>query len=165
MRALRRGAAFALLLLAACGGGPEEPATNPCGPTSGTVARVIDGDTIELTSGERIRYLLVDTPETTGGKNDCWGAEARELNRSLVEGRPVTLTYGEACTDRFDRLLAYVSVDGREVNTVLVERGAACVLFIPPAGESRRDEFKELESEARRAKKGVWGACEVVTCG
>lgn len=161
---LWRGAACALFLLTACGAPSDEPAPDACGPTSGTVAKVIDGDTIELASGERIRYLLVDTPETTGGKNDCWGVEARELNRSLVEGKQVTLSYGEACTDRYDRLLAYVSVDGREVNSLLVERGAACVLYIPPAGESRRDEFKELESEARQAKRGVWGACEVVTC-
>lgn len=159
----RRGVFFALLL-SACGAGTPPPETSDCGPTSGTVANVIDGDTIELTSGEKIRYLLVDTPETTGGKNDCWGVEARELNKSLVDGKQVTLRYGEACTDRFQRLLAYVSVDGREVNTTLVERGAACVLFIPPAGEARHEEFESLESAARGADKGVWGACDVVTC-
>jgi len=128
------------------------------------VADVVDGDTLVLEGGERVRYLLVDTPETTGGKHDCFGAEARELNRSLVEGRQVSLAYGEACTDRFGRLLAYVSVDGREVNTLLVERGHACVLYVAPAGGGRRAEFEALEAEARRARRGLWGACAPRSC-
>lgn len=144
--------------LAACGGEP------PCGPASAVVADVVDGDTVVLEGGTRVRYLLVDTPETTGGKRDCFGAEARELNRSLVEGRRVSLSYGEACTDRFGRTLAYVTVEGREVNALLVERGHACVLYVPPAGGTRRAEFEALESEARRARRGLWGACSAVPC-
>jgi len=160
MRAVTRWAgAWALAVgLAACGGEP------PCGPASAVVADVVDGDTLVLEGGERVRYLLVDTPETTGGKRDCFGAEARELNRSLVEGRRVSLAYGEACTDRFGRLLAYVAVDGREVNALLVERGHACVLYVAPAGGSRRAEFEALEAEARRARRGLWGACASVSC-
>lgn len=168
-----RATAFALAValglsqLTACGPGASDAdggAVSECGPTRATVARIIDGDTVELTSGERIRYLLVDTPETTGGSDDCYGQQAKELNRSLVEGKQVTIAYGEGCRDRFDRLLAYVSVEGREVNTVLVERGAACVLYVPPIGEARREEFMALESRARAESRGVWGACEVVPC-
>nr|WP_246357634.1 thermonuclease family protein [Pyxidicoccus fallax] len=128
------------------------------------VAEAIDGDTLLLDGGERVRYLLADAPESTGGARDCFGPEAHAFNRDLVEGRQVTLTYGEACTDRFGRLLAYVSVDGREVNTLLVERGHACVLYIPPAGSERRAEFEALEAEARHARRGVWGACAPVPC-
>jgi micrococcal nuclease len=124
----------------------------------------VDGDTVVLQSGERVRYLLVDTPESTGGKHDCFGAESRDFNRSLVEGRVVRLTYGEACTDRYGRLLAYVSVDGREVNSVLAQEGYACVLYVPPAGGSRRSEFQALESAARRARRGMWGQCTQVAC-
>ncbi len=135
-----------------------------CGPSAGTVTRVIDGDTVVLASGERVRYLLVDTPESTGGKRECFGAQASALNRELTEGRTVQLRYAEACTDRYGRLLAYVTVDGREVNTQLVERGYACVLYIPPAGESRRAEFKALEAAARQARRGLWGACASSPC-
>ena len=135
-----------------------------CGPTEAVVARVIDGDTVELDSGERVRYLLIDTPESTGGKDDCFGQEATELNRMLVEGQTVTLRYDVECTDSFDRLLAYVEVNGREINSLLVERGAACVLVVPPNGEGRRDEYEDLEREARANLVGVWGACEDVTC-
>jgi micrococcal nuclease len=159
MRAMTRGVGvWAVGVLLACGG------EAPCGPASAVVADVVDGDTLVLEGGARVRYLLVDTPETTGGRRDCFGAEARELNRSLVEGRRVSLSYGEACTDRFGRLLAYVEVEGREVNALLVERGHACVLYVAPAGGGRRAEFEALEAEARRARRGLWGACAPVSC-
>ncbi|NNC04866.1 thermonuclease family protein, partial [Corallococcus exiguus] len=143
-----------LAVLSACGGGEGE-----CGPSTGVVTKVIDGDTVVLQDGERIRYLLADTPETTKGHDDCFGEEATEFNRSLVEGRTVRLRDAEACTDRYGRRLAYVSVDGQDVNALLVQRGYACTLFIPPAGTSRRGEFEALELEARRARRGLWGRC------
>ncbi|RKG79547.1 thermonuclease [Corallococcus sp. CA049B] len=151
-----RGLAWLLLLtlVCACGGGEGE-----CGPSTGVVTKVIDGDTVVLQDGERIRYLLADTPETTRGHDDCFGEEAAAFNRSLVEGRTVRLRDAEACTDRFGRRLAYVSVDGEDVNALLVKRGYACTLFIPPAGASRRGEFEALELEARRARRGLWGRC------
>lgn len=146
--------------LTGCGG-----AGSTCGPTSGVVERAIDGDTIVLTTGERVRYLLVDTPESTNGATDCYGANAHQLNSDLVAGKTVDLVYDEAaCTDRFDRLLAYVSVDGVEVNRLLVERGYACVLYIPPAGTDRHIEFENLEATARATGRGMWSACPVVTC-
>jgi micrococcal nuclease len=123
------------------------------------VAEVVDGDTVVLEGGARVRYLLVDTPEITKGKQDCYGPEARDFNRALVQGRTVSLAYGEACTDRFGRLLAYVAVDGREVNPLLVERGLASVLYVAPAGGTRRAEFEALEAQARAARRGLWGAC------
>ena len=147
------------LVLPACGGGGSE-----CGPTSGTVARVIDGDTIELATGETIRYLMVNTPETTGGKNECFGTNAVTFNRDLVEGKQVSIAYDVECTDRFDRTLAYVSVDGMEVNSLLVERGFACVLHIPPNGDARADEFDALQDAARQAGRGLWGQCDPIPC-
>lgn len=154
MRAVKGGVWAVLALgLGACGGAPA------CGPESSRVAEVVDGDTVVLEGGARVRYLLVDAPEITGGKQDCYGAEARDFNRSLVQGRTVSLSYGEACADRFGRLLAYVAVDGREVNSLLVERGHAAVLYVAPAGGARRAEFEALEAQARAARRGLWGAC------
>lgn len=156
---------FVAMLLAAGACADDGSAGSPCGPTSGTVERVVDGDTIDLASGERIRYLLVDTPETTGGANDCYGQQAKTFNTDLVLGKEVTITYDEAaCTDRFGRTLAYVSVGGQEANRLLVERGYACVLHIPPAGDARFAEFDDLELRARTEGRGMWSACPVVTC-
>lgn len=143
---------------AACGPASE------CGPQTATVARVVDGDTIELTTGEKIRYLMINTPETTGGKNECFGQNAVTFNRDLVEGKQVSLSYDVECTDRFDRTLAFVTVDGQEVNRLMVERGFACVLIIPPNGAARADEFKALEAEAKAASRGLWGQCDPIPC-
>lgn len=150
----------AMLVTAAGCSGSED---GRCGPSSGTVARVVDGDTIELESGEKIRYLMVDTPESTT-EVECYGPEAKEFNASLVEGKEVELTYDVDCTDRFDRTLAYVTVGDREVNALLVERGFGCVLYIPPNGEDRADEFESLEAVAEAENRGLWGACEVNPC-
>ena len=150
-----------LLLLAAaaaCGGGGSE-----CGPTSAHVARVVDGDTIELASGEKIRYLLVDTPESTT-EIECYGENAKQFNTDLVSDKDIELRYDVECEDRFGRLLAYVTVGGVEVNTLLVERGFGCVLHIPPDGDDRVDEFKALETEAKAALRGLWGACSPIPC-
>ncbi len=142
-----------LLLLAACGGG------SPCGTTEAKVDRVIDGDTIVLADGHKVRYLLVDAPETTLGHDDCYGSNATQFNTDLVLGKTVQLSYDVQCTDRYGRLLAYVTVDGMEVNTLLVQRGYACVLHIPPDGDARADEFKAYQLEAMTAMRGLWGAC------
>jgi micrococcal nuclease len=155
-------ASVALATLAACG---TEGADAACGPERGVVARVVDGDTIVLASGEKVRYLLVDTPESVNGADACFGHEAAQLNRSLAEGHEVTLRYdAAACHDRYGRLLAYVSVEGREINALLVERGYACVLYLPPAGTSRHEAFEALEADARARRRGLWAACEVAPC-
>lgn len=155
-----------LALLAACD--PAAPAgvttttppeLNLCGPSTGTVASVIDGDTIVLESGEKVRYLMVDTPEITQGKHDCYGEEARQYNADLVLGQEVTLTYDQECKDSYGRLLAYVEAPDGELNTLMVARGFACVLVIPPNGEDRESEFMSLELAARQKGAGLWRAC------
>ncbi|HVV83195.1 MAG TPA: thermonuclease family protein [Kofleriaceae bacterium] len=160
-RALAAG--LLAVALAACGG--DDGSASACGPSKALVTNVVDGDTIDLDSGDRIRYLLIDTPESVNGATDCYGAEAHQFNMDLVLGQTVTLKYDDAqCTDRFGRLLAYVSVGDTEINSLLVERGYACVLYIPPAGTDRRAEFENLEAEAKAAGRGMWTDCPVVTC-
>lgn len=156
----RRGAIVVVAALAACDGG----ASSRCGTTEAVVERVIDGDTIELAGGERVRYLMVNAPETTGGKNECFGANAVTFNTDLVLGKTVQLRHDVDCEDAFGRTLAYVTAGGQEVNRLLVERGYACVLHIPPNGDDRAAEFDALEDAARLGKRGVWGACDPVPC-
>lgn len=145
--------------LAACGS-----SGSVCGPSEGVVARVIDGDTVELETGVKIRYLLMNAPETTNGHNDCYGSNASTFNSDLVLGKSVELAYDVECQDRFGRTLAYVTVGGQEVNTLMVERGFACVLHIPPDGDDRFDEFKGLEDAAKAANRGLWGQCDPIPC-
>ncbi len=149
-----------LWVVAVAGCGTDER----CGPSSGTVLRAVDGDTIELEGGERIRYIGIDTPESTGGKDDCYGQEAADRNAELVEGKKVDIEYDVECTDRYDRLLAYISVNGDEINRRLVAEGYACTLFIEPNGADRKGEYRALETQAQQQDTGLWGACEKVTC-
>ncbi|MBC8070443.1 MAG: thermonuclease family protein [Deltaproteobacteria bacterium] len=107
---------------------------------------------------------MIDTPEITGAQDDCWGAEARAFNAQLVEGERISLEYDVECEDDYGRLLAYVRLGDRDVNALMVERGLACVLRIPPNGEDRADEFEALEASARAGMVGLWGACAEVTC-
>lgn len=151
------------LVLGAAAGLACDPDQADCGPTEGVVERVLDGDTIVLTTGEHVRYLLVDTPEIHEPIG-CYGNEAADFNRSLVEGKTVQLSYDVECTDRYDRLLAYVELDGRSVNELLLTRGFACVLHIPPNGEDRVEEYRRLEEQAQVGQVGLWASCTESPC-
>lgn len=155
--------AAALAVAGLCALGASGCSGDRCGPTRGVVAEVTDGDTITLESGEKVRYLMVDTPETSGTL-ECYGDEARDFNASLVEGQTVDLRYDAECADRFGRLLAYVTLDGREVNKLLLERGYACVLHISPNGDDVVEEYEAIEQQARDADRGLWGFCSPRPC-
>lgn len=150
-----------LLAAVACGAcGPS----NPCGPSSAKVTNAVDGDTIDLEDGKRVRLLLIDTPETTSGKNDCYGQQAAAYTASTLVGKTVNLSYDSVCQDRYGRTLAYVVVDGRDFNAELISKGYACRYYLKPDGMSREAEFADLESVAKTNRIGVWGACNPVTC-
>lgn len=155
-----RRLAFVLLCLSGCAA-PE----SKCGPATAEVQSVIDGDTLELSDGRRLRLLLVDTPETTQGKNDCYGQDAKAFTVAQVTGKTLSLTYDEAsCTDRFGRTLAYVKVGQLDLNAELAKQGLACFLFVKPGGEARQDELQTYEAEARTNRTGMWGSCSVIPC-
>lgn len=156
-----RPALVAALSLAAASCGTS----SVCGASTGQVVNVVDGDTFDLADGTRIRLLLVDTPEITNGHNDCYGQEAADFTRGLIEGAQVQLSYDEAaCKDRYGRTLAYVKVGDTELNTALVTQGYACSLYIKPGGEARAVEFDTYESEAKTNRTGMWGVCTLIPC-
>jgi len=124
------------------------------------VSRVIDGDTIELNSGERVRYIGINTPEITLGKNECFGAEASKENKKLVEGKYVLLERDVSETDKYDRLLRYVWLGDVMVNQYLVAHGYAQVATYPPDVKYQKN-FLEAQKIARESKIGLWGdVCE-----
>jgi micrococcal nuclease len=131
------------------------------GPTA-IVARVVDGDTIVLRGGERIRYIGMDTPESVkpGTPVQCFAKAAGHENARLVAGRRVRLRYDAERRDRYGRTLAYVyrASDGLFVNAELVRRGYATVLTVPP-NVRHETRFRALASAARKAGRGLWGAC------
>lgn len=135
-----------------------------CGPARARVQYVYDGDTIIMEGGERVRFLLVNTPEVANKYSqepaECYGDEALALTRSLLLGRTVELDYDVTCRDRYGRLLTWISLDGTDINALLLERGAAEVMFVPPNGASRREGYEAIERAAQMAGAGMWGVCQ-----
>ncbi len=124
------------------------------------VARVIDGDTIDLASGARVRLLQIDTPEP--GTGECYSrAAGRELRRLLPVGTGVVLEADPRLdrVDAYGRLLRYVRRGGVNVNLQLVRRGAATVWFYRGERGRYAKELLGAAQSARRAKRGLWGAC------
>jgi micrococcal nuclease len=136
------------------------------GAVAARVAYVIDGDTVvvQTTGGERVhvRLIGIDTPEIShsGRPGDCFGARAARLTRSLALDREVVLEPGRERHDRYGRLLAYVQVVGgpHDLEATLIARGAARTLAIAP-NTDRAARYSGLERAARRAGRGLWGAC------
>lgn len=123
------------------------------------VIRVVDGDTIEIEGGEKVRYIGVDTPETVDPRRavGCFGREAAGKNKELVEGQMVRLEKDISETDKFGRLLRYVWVEQVLVNDYLVRGGFAYASSYPP-DIKYQEQFRVAEKEAREKKQGLWGA-------
>lgn len=123
------------------------------------VQRVVDGDTVVLTTGERVRYIGVDTPEMHHPKRpvEAYAREAKEFNRKLVEGKNIRLEFDLDRFDKYGRLLAYVYLrDGTFVNAELLAQGYAQLLTIPP-NVKYTELFVQYQREAREAGRGLWG--------
>ena len=122
------------------------------------VVRVIDGDTIEIEGGEKVRYIGINTPESKDPRKEveCYAKEAESKNRDLVEGKKVVLEKDISETDRYGRLLRYVYLDGVMINELLVREGYAQASSYPP-DVKYQDRFNEAEKQARAEQKGLWG--------
>jgi micrococcal nuclease len=104
-----------------------------------------------------VRLIGVDTPETYGGRDQCFGPEATRFVRGLLPvGTRVRYEVGRDPRDRYDRLLAYVYLrGGASLNRRLVREGYATVLTIAPNDRYARV-FEAAEHAARRAGAGMW---------
>jgi micrococcal nuclease len=122
------------------------------------VARVIDGDTIELSQSGRARLIGVDTPEVHGGV-ECYGREASSFAERRLEGRRVRVRRGVDDRDRYGRLLVYLYVGDRMFNADLVREGYASPMTVPPNVE-HAETFVRLARRAREEQVGLWGRCE-----
>jgi micrococcal nuclease len=146
---------------------PSETVANPIDipyPSeveTATVVRVVDGDTIhvELNGTDyALRYIGIDAPETVDPNrpDGCYGREASDHNKELVEGRQVELEKDVSNIDEFGRLLRYVWLDHQMVNALLVRDGYAKAETDFPESK-HRSAFLQLQAEARATGRGVWG--------
>lgn len=141
-------------------GSEEAPAAPKPARRALRVAGVVDGDTLELDTGDRIRLVQIDAPEATG---ECYGRKAGSVLRRLP---PVGTTVRVARdprlddVDRYGRLLRYVFSGRRNVNLLLVKRGAASVWFFQGDRGRYANALLRAAEAARANGRGAWGACE-----
>jgi len=135
------------------------------------VTRVVDGDTLVLETGERVRLIGIDTPEMHASNKlnrdaqrtnqdvttiQKLGRRSYEFTKNLVEGKRVSLEFDVEKYDKYDRLLAYVFLkDGTFVNAEIVKQGYASLMTYPP-NVKYADLFVKLYQEARENKRGLW---------
>ncbi|MFA4888819.1 MAG: thermonuclease family protein [Candidatus Omnitrophota bacterium] len=135
------------------------------------VTRAVDGDTLVLETGERVRLIGIDTPEmheseklfrdARRSKQDAeaiqkLGRRAHEFTKGIVEGKRVSLEFDAEKYDRYKRILAYVYLkDGTFVNAEIVKQGYASLMTFPP-NVKYADLFLKLYREARENNRGLW---------
>ncbi len=150
-------------VIAALVAGLVLPALVGAARTQTTVTEVIDGDTIAVSGGPRVRFVQIDTPEL--GSGECYSRRAaKDLRRLIPVGTPVELQADARLdrVDRYGRLLRYVFRGGTNVNLELVAQGDATVWFYGGARGRYADALLAAAARARREQRGLWGACSTV---
>lgn len=97
---------------------------------SGKCYKVVDGDTIYVEGVGKVRFVGVNTPEK--------GAEGYKVSKNFVSklcnGKEVGLDIDDSKShDKYNRTLAVVIVDGKNLNEILLKEGLAEIMYIPPS--------------------------------
>lgn len=142
--------------------------TDNTGPFAGKITtqvlRVVDGDTIEIElygKSEKVRLVGVDTPETVHPhkKMQYYGVEASNYAKKMLTGREVELEFESNPRDKYDRLLAYVWIDGVNFDLELIRLGYARAYLRYPFRYSKQ--FEKVGNEAEKNKVGLWADKEL----
>jgi len=132
----------------------------PPGLPACTVTHIVDGDTIDVTGcsdAGRVRLILVDAPETSGGAR-CFGKEATAFTSQALLNRTVRLEKDTSEKDSFGRYLRYVWADGELFNARIVREGFAVLALFPPDLKYQAV-IASAEAEAKAAARGLWPTC------
>ncbi|MBM3202703.1 hypothetical protein FJZ55_02170 [Candidatus Woesearchaeota archaeon] len=132
-----------------------EPSSESPPPDTASVASVYDGDTMTLSTGDRVRLRWVNTPELK--PLEAYGVEAREFVAAMVLQKSVRLLYGSTTRDGYGRLLAGVELDGKNLSIALLEQGLGHLFVIPP-DDTDLAPFVAAQEKARAARRGIWSS-------
>ncbi|MFH1978446.1 MAG: thermonuclease family protein [Candidatus Aenigmatarchaeota archaeon] len=122
---------------------------------SAVIDRVIDGDTVELENGDKVRLLGIDTPE----KGQLFYGEATRWLEERVLNKEVWLEPGKENKDKYDRFLRYIFVGSTFINLELVKTGYATSYIFEE--DQYSEVIREAEQEARRDGLGLWGVASL----
>ncbi|MBI5391951.1 thermonuclease family protein [Candidatus Woesearchaeota archaeon] len=92
------------------------------------VFRIVDGDTVQLKNGDKVRLLGINTPE----HDQLYYQEAKDYLKELIEGKEVVLQEDKDTKDKYGRLLRYILLDGKNINVEMVEQGYATEYVVQP---------------------------------
>ncbi|MDD3732072.1 MAG: thermonuclease family protein [candidate division Zixibacteria bacterium] len=118
------------------------------------IVRVIDGDTVDLKGGDRLRLLAIDTPE----KDEPFYEQARFFLESLTVGKTARVEYESRRRDRYGRLLGYVYIDTLFVNKAILENGLG-YLYLFKDNDPHSPQVQQLLAAQRQAltgKRALW---------
>jgi endonuclease YncB( thermonuclease family) len=123
------------------------------------VVRISDGDTLTISTGEKVRLLQIDTPEISPA--ECYGPEAHKALISLIGQSPITLESDSVSDDRdrFGRSLRYIKVGKINLNLKLVEIGAATPYFYQGEKGKYSKQLLKAAKNAKAKKIGLWKMC------
>lgn len=139
---------------------PQQTATGKLIPAK--IISVTDGDTMKVELNgkkETVRLLLVDTPETKHPSKPVqpFGPEASAFAKKMLkEGKEVQIEIDVSERDKYGRLLAYLWVDGKMFNGMLLEKGLARVAYVYPPNIKYVDQFRAIQKKAQTAGVGIW---------
>ncbi len=131
--------------------GQDEQLINFKKTESALVTQIIDGDTIAIEGGARVRLLGIDTPE----KGDFYYNEAKQYLENRILMKEVELEKDIEDKDMYDRLLRYIWINDSLVNLELAEKGYGLAYFYNDQ-EKYKDLIAEAEQEAIEKKIGLW---------
>lgn len=136
----------------------------PGGQTA-TVVRAVDGDTVKLDTGDTVRILAIDTPETVepGHPVDCWGPEASAWAHATLDGKRVRVVPdpSQDQVDRYGRTLAYLILpDGVNYSVLAAEQGMGRAYAYRAKNPPRAyPQIAAAQQQAQAAGRGLWGRC------
>jgi len=137
----------------------EKPTAPEVSITTNIIDYVVDGDTVELRNGERVRLIGINTPEM----GQPYSAEAKNKLKELIEGKEVVLEKDITDRDQYGRLLRYIWLEDVLINLEMVRLGYANSYTYPP-DVKYQDQIIAAEREAREGKIGLWAPAEAGEC-
>lgn len=121
--------------------------------------RVIDGDTLQLASGDLVRLIGVDAPEKEGPytRMEPGGKKAKAFVKRFLSDRDrLYLAFDHEKYDKHGRILAYVyrEPDYRMLNQAIIQSGWARAYR--RFRYRKKEEFIQVEQEAKKKQAGLW---------
>ncbi|EFM82930.1 thermonuclease family protein [Enterococcus faecalis] len=139
-------------------------------PVAAEFIRHVDGDTTVLRidgKEQKVRFLLVDTPETVKPKTKVqpFGLEASKRTKELLStASEITFEYDSGDKiDRYGRVLGYIFVDGTLLQKTLVSEGLARVAYVKEPNTKYLLELEEAQEKAKNESLGIWSIPGYVT--